>query len=574
MEKKTLKEKLNSDIKLKSWSEFILICLIVILIAGASSLIKIRLDLTEDRRYSLSEPTKKILGNLKERIFIQVYLNGDMPVLFKKLKRSVGEMLDEFRIASHRNIDYEFINPYEGNNEAAIQKEQEQLIQKGLLPVNVMIREKDGGQSQKMIFPGMIINYNNIEVPVNFLKNNPSLSPELNLLHSAEGLEYELIQVISTLVSDTVHKIAFIEGHGEVPEIEVADLILTLAKYFTIDRGSPGGKPGILDNYSAIIIAGPEDEFNERDLFVIDQYIMKGGKVIWLYEEVEVNADSLVYGETIALYKPTGLAEQLFKYGVRVNPVLVQDLECMLIPVKVVTGGTQQQIVPMPWVYYPLLVPSPAHPITRNLNRILGKYVNYIDTVGRDPEIEKTILLTTSRRARIVRPPITITLKDIDRMPDESFFNRENLPVAVLLSGKFKSAFRNRIVEGLNDTEMKNMANISSPTKMIVIADRDIIRNEVSRSGNTEIPLPLGQDRYTLQTFSNKDFLVNCINYLVDDKGLMNIRSRELKLRLLDKKLINEKSSVIKVTNVVLPVLIVVIAGIIYSIVRKKIYAK
>ncbi len=574
MEKKTLKEKLNSDIKLKSWSEFILICLIVILIAGASSLIKIRLDLTEDRRYSLSEPTKKILGNLKERIFIQVYLNGDMPVLFKKLKRSVGEMLDEFRIASHRNIDYEFINPYEGSNEAAIQKEQEQLIQKGLLPVNVMIREKDGGQSQKMIFPGMIINYNNVEVPVNFLKNNPSLSPELNLLHSAEGLEYELIQVISTLVSDTVHKIAFIEGHGEVPEIEVADLILTLEKYFTVDRGSPGGKPGILDNYSAIIVAGPEEEFNERDLFVIDQYIMKGGKVIWLYEEVEVNADSLVYGETVALYKPTGLAEQLFKYGVRVNPVLVQDLECMLIPVKVVTGGTQQQIVPMPWVYYPLLVPSPAHPITRNLNRILGKYVNYIDTVGRDPEIEKTILLTTSRRARIVRPPITITLKDIDRMPDESFFNRENLPVAVLLSGKFKSAFRNRIVEGLNDTEMKNMANISSPTKMIVIADRDIIRNEVSRSGNTEIPLPLGQDRYTLQTFSNKDFLVNCINYLVDDKGLMNIRSRELKLRLLDKKLINEKSSVIKVTNVVLPVLIVVIAGIIYSIVRKKIYAK
>jgi len=208
------------------------------------------------------------------------------------------------------------------------------------------------------------------------------------------------------------------------------------------------------------------------------------------------------------------------------------------------------------------------------LNRILGKYVNYIDTVGREPEIEKTILLTTSRRARTVSPPVTISLKDIDRMPDESFFNRENLPVAVLLSGKFKSAFRNRIVEGLNDAEMKNMLNVSRPTKMIVIADRDIIRNEVARSGSTEIPLPLGQDRYTLQTFSNKDFLVNCTNYLVDDKGLMNIRSRELKLRLLDKKLISEKNSLIKAVNVVLPVLIVVIAGIIYSIVRKKFYTK
>ncbi|MGQ9619457.1 MAG: gliding motility-associated ABC transporter substrate-binding protein GldG [Bacteroidales bacterium] len=573
MEKKNLNDILKNDVRLKSWLDFVLICLAALIVAYAGSFLRIRLDLTEDNRYSLSKQTRKILENLDEDIYIQVFLEGEMPVLFKKLKRSVKDLLDEFRIASHRNIDYEFINPSAVSDPASREKFQEQLIGKGLSPVNVMMKDKEGGSSQRLVFPGMIVNCNNIEVPVNFLKNNPALSPEINLLHSAEGFEYELIQTISTLVSDTVHRVAFVEGHGEVPEIEVADLILHLAKYFTIDRGTIGGRQGILDQYAAIIVAGPVDKFNEKDLFVIDQYIMKGGKVLWLYEEVEVNTDSLVYGETVALYRPAGLEETLFRYGVRINPVLIQDLECMLIPVKVVTGGTQQQIVPMPWVYYPMLIPSPLHPVTRNLNRVVGRYVNYIDTVGRDPEIKKSILLTTGRQARTVSPPVIISLKDVDRMPDESLFNKSELPVAVLLSGKFKSAFRNRIVAGLVDKSDYKIINESIPTRMIVIADRDIIRNEVRRTGTDEIPLPLGQDRYTLQIYGNRDFLVNCINYLVDGTGLMELRSREMKLRLLNKKVMNEKKLLIQIVNTCGPVLLIIIAGIIYSIIRKRIFA-
>ncbi len=570
MEEKKLINIIRNDIRFKSWAEFILISLTAITLTLASSLIRLRLDLTEDKRYSLSEPTRKILSDIKDEIYIQVLLDGEMPVLFKKLKRSVREMLDEFKIASRRKIDYEFINPYGINDPAAREKFQEGLISRGLTPVNIMLKDKEGGSSQRMIFPGLIVNYNNTEVPVNFLKNNPALPPEVNLLHSAEGFEYELIQTISTLVADTVYRVAFIEGHGEVPEIEVADLILNLARYFTVDRGAPGGKPGILDKYAAVIVAGPVQKFDEKDIFVIDQYIMNGGKVLWLYEEVDVNADSLVYGETMALYRPAGLEEILFRYGARINPVLVQDIECMLIPLKVITGGTQQQIVPVPWIYYPLLSPSPSHPVTKNLNRVAGKFVNTIDTVGRDPEIKKTILLTTGQRTRTVSPPTLISLKDVDRMPDESLFNRSHLPVAVLLEGKFKSAFRNRIIEGL--TDKYGVVTESKPTRMIVIADRDIIRNEVKRTGTTEIPLPLGQDRYTLQTYGNSDFLINCINYLVDQKGLMEIRSRELKLRLLNKKILNEYNLIIKAANSIGPLLIIILAGIIYSAVRKKLY--
>jgi len=270
----------------------------------------------------------------------------------------------------------------------------------------------------------MIVNYNGIEVPVNFLSNNTSLSPEQNLLHSVEGLEYEMIQTISTLCSDTIYKIAFIEGHGEIPEIEVADLTLSLAKFFTVDRGVIGGKQGILKNYAAIVIAGPETPFDEKDKLVIDQYLMNGGKILWLYEEVKVNEDSLNFGETVALYRPLNIEDQLFKYGARVNPAVIQDLDCMLLPFKVGSGTSQQQIVPVPWIYYPLLNPSAANPITRNLNKVQGRFVNYIDTVGLNPEINKKILLTTSNLTRTVKPPLLISLKEADSPPEKSRFNK------------------------------------------------------------------------------------------------------------------------------------------------------
>jgi ABC-2 type transport system permease protein len=571
MEKYKIKMSGAGKLKLQGWLQFILIVSVVIIIYSLSSLFRFRLDLTEDHRYTLSAPTHNVLSNLKNDVFIQVYLDGEMEIAFKHLRRSAKEMLDEFRIASGNKIDYEFINPSAGKDVKERNNQYQVLYYKGLNPIKIQAKDNEGGTSQKIIFPGMIVNYNGIEIPVNFLSNNISLSPEQNLLHSVEGLEYQMIQTISTLCSDTIYKVAFLEGHGEIREIETGDLTMSLAKFFSIDRGVIGGRQGALNNYAALVIAGPETAFNEKDKLVIDQYIMNGGKVLWLFEEV--NEDSLNFGETVALYRPLNLEDQLFKYGVRINPALIQDLECMRLPISVETGSDQKQIVRLPWIYYPLLSPSSVSSITRNLNKVIGKFVNYIDTVGQNPDIKKKILLTSSVQSRVVKPPLLISLKEVDSPPEMSQFNRSFLPVAVLLEGKFQSAFRNRMINDLVADKSFRIKEESKQTKMIVIADADIIRNEVDGAGSEISPLPLGQDRYTKITFGNKDFLINCLNYLVDDNGIMELRSRELKLRLLDKAVIRKNRKMIQLINICSPVLLVIIAGIIFNFFRRRKYA-
>lgn len=448
------------------------------------------------------------------------------------------------------------------------------LYNKGLMPVNIRDSDAEGGKTQKMIFPGMIVNYNGIEVPLNFLKNNQSVSSEVNILHSMEGLEYELIQTIATVASDTIYKVAFLEGHGELPETEVADITLNLARFYTVDRGSVGGKPGILDQYAAVIVAAPLLQFSEADKFVIDQYIMNGGKILWLLEQVYVNTDSLTYGETVALYHTLNIEDQLFRYGARVNPEIVQDLDCMVIGMSVTTGGEQKQIVPVRWIYYPLLSPDPDHPVTRNINKVKGEFVNTVDTVGLDTAVKKTILLSTSEMTKTLSPPLLIRLKEAEIAPQEKEFNRSGLPVAVLLEGVFTSAFRNRMTASYTEGGTFKVRDESIETKMIVIADGDIIRNEVQRTGTSQTHLPLGLDKLTGQVFGNRDFLLNCVNYLVDDNGLMDLRSRELKLRLLDKSRIRDEKFKLQLINVIFPVLLVIIAGLFYNFLRKRIYTK
>lgn len=547
---------------------------VIIIAASALGFVRLRLDLTEDKRFTLSAQTLRVLDGIKNDIYIQVYLDGEMPIPLKRLKRSVQDMLDEFRIASGRKIDYEFINPAETKDAKQRNEQFTALYKKGLNPVDIRNNDAEGGSSQKMIFPGMIVNYNGAEVPVNFLENNQSASYEQNILHSMEGLEYEMIQTIATITSDTIYKVAFLEGQHELPEIEVADITMNLAKYFTVDRGSIGGKPGVLDNYSALVIAAPSEEFNEADKLIIDQYIMNGGKVLWLFEEVAVNADSLIYGETVGLYHPLNIEDQLFRYGARVNPVVVQDVDCMIQRFSVSTGAEQKQIIPAPWVYYPLLTPDQHHPITRNLNKVLGRFVNTIDTVGLDPSIKKSVLLSTSAYSRTLSPPLIISLKEAEITPDPKEFTKSNMPVALLLEGKFTSAFKNRMTAYLIDDRNFKVRTTGEKTKMIVVADGDIIRNEVHRSGTTRAPYPLGQDQYTGRIFGNRDFLINCMNYLVDNNGLMDLRSREMKLRLLDKQQVKAGRTKWQVVNILLPVTIVILAGIIYSFARRRKYAR
>lgn len=543
----------------------------IIIVASASNLLRIRLDLTEDKRYTLSKPTRDILAGLKNDVFVQVYLDGDIPVPLKRLRRSVMDMLEEFRIGSGRKVDYEFINPARGTAEQRNSLYQS-LAKKGLSMIKLQAGDQEGGSSSKYIFPGMIINYNGIEVPVNFLNNDPSIPYEQNILHSIEGLEYQLIQTISTLSADTIYKVAFIEGQDEAPEVETYDITYNLSRFFTIDRGTIGGKPETVSPYSALIIAAPRKEFSEADKLVIDQYIMNGGKVLWLLDEVYVNSDSLTYGETAGLYRPLNLEDQLFRYGARVNPAIIQDLECQIIRLKVVGSDGNQQFSPAPWLYNPLLTPSNSHPVTRNINKVKGEFTNYLDTVGLDPRIRKTILLTTSERSRTVTPPLLISLREVDNIPDEKYFDKSHLPVAVLLEGVFPSAFKNRMLTSIT-SEKINFKSESKPSKMIVVADGDIIRNEVRRAGSQENPLPLGQDRYTGMIYGNRDFIINSLNYLVDDKGIMSLRSRELRIRLLNQVKVKHERLKWQMINIAGPVIIVVIASLLYGFIRKRKYS-
>ncbi len=552
--------------KVKDIVEFITVVSVLLILSFLIRNITLRFDLTSDKRHSLSEATTDILHELNEDIYIQVYLDGDMRVEFTRLQRELKSKLDEFRVISGKKLDYSFINPSESEDPEERTRYQMSLVNKGLVPVTIMAEDKEGEQSEKTIFPGLIVNYNGIEIPINFLRNNPALPAEQNLMHSIEGLEYELISSIATVTSDTIHKIAFIEGHGELQEVEVADLTLELAKFFTIDRGTIGGKPGVLDSYSAIVFAKPQEPFNEDDKLVIDQYIMNGGKVLWLIDEVVVNRDSLASGGSLAFYKPLEIEDQLFRYGVRINPVLIQDQDCQTISLVGNFSGARQQALPVPWIYNPLLYPSLRSPVTRAINKVRGEFVNYIDTVGTIGEIKKQVLLATSPQSRYVSPPRMISLEEFRDPPPLDAFDKSFLPVAVLLEGRFTSIFKNR-VRDYNGREIKEE---SEYTRMIVVSDGDILRNEVQRDGDRLIPLTLGQDRLTQQIYGNKDFLVNALNYLVDDKGIMDLRSRELKLRLLDEDKIHRQKSLWQLINIAGPVLLVIVAALLYSWIRRR----
>jgi len=470
-------------------------------------------------------------------------------------------------------LQYEFINPFKDVSSNMQNKIIEQFYDQGLKPTNIHQRDKEGGVTEKIIFPGAIIMYKDIEIPLNLLLNNPGLTAEQNLNHSIEGLEYMLISTIKNITNSITGKIAFIEGHGELSDYEVHDISVELSKSYQIDRGIINGIPGVLDDYKAIIIAKPEKSFTEPDKFVIDQYIMKGGKVLWLIDEVQVSLDSMVNGETIAIMANLNLDDLLFKYGVRINPVLVQDIQCNVIPVNVALSGNQPNFQPAPWLYYPLIEPEPDHPISQNLNLVLCKFANPIDTIAARVTIKKTPLLTSSDFSRIKKVPAIISLSEIKDAPTKDDFNKSGLILGVLLEGEFESVFTNRGIDAYFENS-PTLVEKSKPTKMAVIADGDLIKNDVSNSPQGPSIFPLGYDRYTRQTFGNMDFLLNLIQYLTDDENLLKLRGREFKLRLLDKeKIVSQRKKWIWL-NMLVPSLIVIFFGIFYMYYRRCRYSR
>jgi len=528
-----------------------------------------RIDLTSEKRYTLSQDTKEILRNLDDGVYIRVYLEGELNIPFEKFQNNIHDLLDEFKIYGKSNLQYEFVNPFEDESQEMQQKIIGQLYDKGLKPTNIHQRDKEGAVTEKIIFPSATISYKNIEIPLNLLLNNQGIGAEQNLNNSIESLEYNFISSIKTLSNQQTEKIVFLEGHGELNDLQVNDISQELSKSYQIDRGIINGIPGVLEPYKAVIIAKPSKQFSEQDKFVIDQYIMNGGKVLWLIDAVQVSLDSLVNGATLAYISQLNLDDMLFRYGARINPELVQDIQCNVIPVNMALRGNQANFQPAPWLYFPLISPPEYHPVTQNLNMIYCRFANSIDTIAARNTIRKTPLLITSHMSRIKKVPAIISLEEVQNTPQKNEFTDTRFVLGVLLEGNFESVFKNR---GLSQyfSEQPQIKEQGVKTKMAIVADGDIIRNDVRFSAQGPSIQPLGYDRFTRQTFGNKDFLVNLIQYLADDNNLLELRGREFKIRLLDKERLTSEKSKWMAVNMILPSLMVLLLGLLFYSVRKR----
>lgn len=543
-----------------------------------------RFDLTSEKRYSLSEPTKKTLRNLEDIVYFQVYLEGEFPAGFKRLKRETREMLDQFR-AYTDNIEYEFVNPSESSDANERKAVYQRLVERGLNPTDLQVKTNEGA-SQQIIFPGAIVSYRNKEIPLELLVSQMGVPPEEVLNNSIQNLEFNLINTVKKLTVAQKPAIAFIEGHGELSRIETADIAIALNEYYKVDRitingqlnsltdrsGADTSATKIKNKYEAIIIAKPDTAIDEKDKFIIDQFIMRGGRVMWLIDPIFASMDSIQFSDaTVGIINELNLTDQLFNYGVRLNTNLVMDLSALPIPLKTGEMGGAPQIEFFPWYYFPVLSPMANHPIVKNLNAIKTEFISSIDTLDKKG-IKKTILLSSSQYSRTVNTPILISLDILNKEPDKRMYNKKNIPVAVLLEGTWESLYSNRIPPAIRDNPDISFIQKSEPGKMIVVGDGDIIKNQVRNTATGPSPYPLGYDRYTGESFGNKDFILNAMNYLVEESGLISIRSRELKLRLLDRTKISENKLFWQVFNIVLPVGVVLLLGIVLYFIRKRKY--
>ena len=562
----------------QSLIRFLLILLIIAAVNFISSEWFFRLDLTAEKRYSINHTSKEILSDLDDVVYIKVYLSGkELPVGFKRLQRRVKELLDDFRVYSPR-IEYDFIDPFEDPDLETQREIYFQLLNKGLVPTQVQV----GGGSdytEQVLFPGAIIRYKENEYPVNFFVDNLVANNDQSFNQTYSELESNFIRAIWMLSRHNKQKIAFIEGHGELDTYQTTDIMTALSEYYQIDRLKINGVLNALDEYSAIVIAKPDSVFHEDDKFIIDQYIMNGGKVLWLIEWMKVSMDSLAYKATeMALINDINLDDQLFRYGVRINPDLIQDLRCLNIPVVVNMIGNEPQFKPLPWYFFPVIIPDTLqnHPLNRNVSRIRTNFISSMDTVGDNFKVKKTILLRTSKQSKSIMAPVEVSLSMLNDPLEMASFNRPHRSVAILLEGEFDSNFDLRIPPEIQNSNEIKFKNKSVATKMIVISDGDIIRNEVKKLGNKTQTFVLGEDKYYPEQYcpGNKEFIMNCINYLCEDKTLIEMRMREIKLREFNRTKVQQEGVLWVWLNTLIPIALILIIGISLLLLRRFMYGR
>lgn len=527
-----------------------------------------RVDLTQDQRYSLSPAALHIIEDIEEPVIIDVFLEGTFPSEFRRLKIETRELLEEFS-AYNSNVKFNFIDPLEEGTDANAIAEEFYKI--GMTPARLNVVE-NGKTSEAIIFPWAMANYGDKSVKIPLLKNTLGSTNEERVTNSVQQLEYVFADGLSKLIYPRSKKIAVMRGNGELPDANIADFIKTLQQYyftaaFTLDSAAIDPQKTLADlrEYDLIIEAKPTIPYTENEKYILDQYTMNGGKSIWLTESVAMESDSLFneLGSAIALPRNLNLGDFFFSYGVRINPVLINDIYSA--PIILATGsGNNTQFNPYPWFYSPLTSSPNNHPIINNVDAVKFEYANQIDTLKNS--VNKTILLSSSPQTKIEGTPKEINLNIINRKPELSQYTAGEQALAVLLEGKFSSVYKNR----LKPFKIKADKQMSTTTKMLVIADGDVIKNQLQRG----VPLELGFERFTGNTYGNKEFLLNAVNYMLDDTGLIDIRTKEISIPFLDASKVEKEGLQWKIISLILPLAILGIFAIGLYFNRKRKYIK
>lgn len=556
--------------KLQSYLQLVLLIAIVVIINVIAQYAHERLDLTSNNRYTLSPKTIEKLKGLDDIVYAKVYLGSEeLPAGFRRLKSSTREMLNEMKAYAGDKLQYEFIDPTNIEDPEERRSRYKQLSKQGLEPVNLQI-QKESGSAQQVIFPGAILFYKDQTSAYQILEDQRGRKPQEVIQNSIMNLEYGVMNTVRKLRSGQQKRIAFVTGHGELGKAETKDIRRTLSETYTVKRlNLPEYKIGALQKFDAAVIAKPTERLSPYERFKIDQFIMHGGKVLWLVDRLQASIDSLSRrGVGMSREYKLGLKDQLFNYGVRINPNLVQDMQSHVVP-TVRRGRTNQpQKSFLPWPYYPLVTPKTNHPAVANLSRIWFRFTNAIDTIE-TPGIKKTVLLKSSPRSRTLYHPVRINMQNIRKTMKERLYRAGPQNLAVLLEGSFTSAFKNRVSpEVLEKGDFGDVKYQSDTTKMIVVSDGDIIRNQVHPVKDKIFKL--GRDRFTKTSFANKAFALNCIDYLLDESGLMSLRAKDYNLRLLNKQKAEEEKRYWRVLNMTAPVGIVILFGLIFNFIRRQ----
>ncbi|WP_047545796.1 gliding motility-associated ABC transporter substrate-binding protein GldG [Psychroserpens sp. Hel_I_66] len=543
-----------------------LVALVVINVI--SSYVYKRFDLTQDKRYTLSNEALQTIENVDSPLIIDVFLEGEFPSEFRRLRDETQQLLEEFSL-SNSNVKFQFINPLA--DEKTRNQNIQQLAQRGLQPFQVNIQES-GKTTQEVIIPWALASYNEQTVIVPLIKNKIGATDQELVNSSIQNLEYVFAEAFKKLVNPKQKKIAVLRGNGQLKDVYVADFLKKMGEHyflapFTLDSvaNNPQKTLKDIENYDLIISAKPSIPFSEEEKYVLDQYTMNGGKSLWLTESIVMDRDSLLNesGRGVAIMKDLNLNDFFFKYGVRINPVIVNDLYSAPIPLAI-GEGNNTQFQPIQWPYSPLAASNPNHPITTNLDPVKFDFASQIDTLKNG--VEKTILLRSSKLSKLQGVPKEISLDVVTQQPNPEEYNQPNQTLAVLLEGEFTSVYDKRI----KPFKISEDKTISKSTKMIVIADGDVIKNEVIRNQ----PQELGFEFLTKRKFGNKEFLENAVNYLLNDDGLINIRTKEVKLAFLDSEKIEDQKSKWQIINIVLPLVILGVFGVLFTFFRRKRYSK